>query len=198
MGCRCHTCRTPHPEGHPKAPKPIHAWSPCRCHAYHPRRRYDGGILVFRLIHDEWSFDYRRRASRSACRRFVEPAVDIVEILDRLEREDAIAVPALTAEYRAWLIVEARTTRFRDARPVVGRGERLVRQRMGVHNGFGPDSRFHDLTRRYQAAWDVWLAFTAPYPFESPSGLQRSDAAGLRARRDGDHAAHGTAPRTGT
>ena len=81
--------------------------------------RYDGCILVFRLIHDEWSFDHRRRASRSPAARFVEPAVDIVEILDRLEREDAIAVPALTAEYRAWLLVEARTTRFRDARPVV-------------------------------------------------------------------------------
>ena len=105
---------------------------------------------------------------RPPAARFVEPAVDIVEILDRLEREDAVAVPALTAEYRAWLLVEARTTRFRDARPVVGRGERLVRQRMGVHDGFGPDSRFHDLTRRYQAAWDEWLASMAPYPFESP------------------------------
>lgn len=100
--------------------------------------------------------------------RFVEPAIDIVEILDRLEREDAIAVPALTGEYRAWLLEEARAARFRDARPVVGRGERLVRQRMGVHNGFGPGSRFRDLTGHYQAAWDGWLASMASYPFEPP------------------------------
>ena len=93
---------------------------------------------------------------------------DIVEVLDRLEREDAVAVPALTAEYRAWLIEEARATQFREARPVVGRGERLVRQRMGVHNGFRADSRFHDLTRHYQAAWDRWLAAITSNPFESP------------------------------
>ena len=99
--------------------------------------------------------------------RFVDPGLEVVEILDRLEREDAIAVPALTDEYRAWLLREARAAPFREARPVVGRGDRLVRQRMGVHNGFGPDSRFHDLTRHYQAAWDGWLASVTPCPFES-------------------------------
>ena len=99
--------------------------------------------------------------------RFVEPAIDIAEILDRLERESAIAVPALTAEYRVWLLEEARAARYRDARSVVGRGERLVRQRMGVHDGFGADSRFRDLTRHYQAAWDGWLASMASCPFES-------------------------------
>ena len=99
--------------------------------------------------------------------RFVEPKLDVVEILDRLEREDAIAVPALTADYRAWLLEEARAAPYREARPVVGRGERLVRQRMGVHDGFGPDSRFRDLTSHYQALWDGWLACVAPCPFES-------------------------------
>ena len=100
--------------------------------------------------------------------RFVEPGIEVVEILDRLEREDAIAVPALAGAYRAWLLEEARTAPFREARPVVGRGERLVRQRMGVHDGFGPDSRFRDLTRHYQAVWDTWLATVAACPFESP------------------------------
>ena len=99
--------------------------------------------------------------------RFVEPEVDVLELLDRLEREDAIAVPALTGEYRAWLLEDARTVRYREARPVVGRGERLVRQRMGVHDDFGPDSRFHDLTRHYQAIWDGWLATMESCPFES-------------------------------
>lgn len=99
--------------------------------------------------------------------RFVEPGFDVVEILDRLEREDAVAVPALTPDYRAWLLQEAHAAPFREARAVVGRGERLVRQRMGVHNGFGFDSRFHDLTRHYQAAWDAWLASVADYPFDS-------------------------------
>ena len=100
--------------------------------------------------------------------RFVEPEIEVVEMLDRLEREDAIAVPALTGAYRAWLLEEARTAPFREARPMVGRGGRLVRQRMGVHNGFGFDSRFHDLTRHYQAMWDTWLACVAACPFESP------------------------------
>jgi len=99
--------------------------------------------------------------------RFVEPEVGVVEILGRLEREDAIAIPALTPAYRAWLMEEACAAPFREARPVVGRSERLVRQRMGVHDGFGPDSRFHDLTGHYQALWDGWLASVAPCPFES-------------------------------
>ena len=100
-------------------------------------------------------------------RRFVEPATSVAGLLDRLEREDAIAVPALTPAYRAWLMEEARGAPFREASPLVGRGERLVRQRMGVHNGFGRDSRFRDLTRHYQALWDGWLASVASSPFES-------------------------------
>ena len=99
--------------------------------------------------------------------RFVEPELDVDEILDRLERDDAIAVPALTTKYRAWLLEEAHAAPFREARPVVGRGKRLVRQRMGVHDRFGPDSRFHDLTGHYQAVWDRWLGSAAAYPFES-------------------------------
>ena len=99
--------------------------------------------------------------------RFVEPAVEAPELLDRLEREHAVAVPALTPGYRAWLLEEARTAPFREARPVVGRGERLVRQRMGVYNDFGAASRFHDLAAQYQAAWDGWLASMASCPFES-------------------------------
>ena len=101
-------------------------------------------------------------------RRFVEPETDAAEILDRLEREDAVAVPALTPAYRAWLMEEARAAPFREARPLVGRGERRVRQRMGVHDGFGPDSRFRDLTGHYQAVWDGWLGCVKPDPFESP------------------------------
>ena len=99
--------------------------------------------------------------------RFVEPGIGAHELLDRLEREDALAVPALTGGYRAWLLEEARAVRFREARPVVGRGERTVRQRMGVYDGFGPSSRFHDLTGAYQALWDAWLVPMNPCPFES-------------------------------
>ena len=100
--------------------------------------------------------------------RFVDHAADVHEVLERLDREDAIAIPALTDAYRAWLLEEARHARFRDARPVVGKGDRHVRQRMGVHDGFGLHSRFRDLTKHYQALWDGWLSAVAAYPFESP------------------------------
>lgn len=99
--------------------------------------------------------------------RFVEAALGAPELLDRLERHHAVAVPALSAAYRAWLMEEARTVPFREARPLVGRGDRLVRQRMGVYNDFGPGSRFHDLAGHYQALWDGWLASMASCPFES-------------------------------
>ena len=100
--------------------------------------------------------------------RFVDPGIDVGEILDRLEHEDAVAVPALTGGYRAWLLEEAHTAPFREARPVVGRGERLVRQRMEVYNAFGPESRFRDLTRHYQMLWDGWLGSLESCPFELP------------------------------
>ena len=100
--------------------------------------------------------------------RFVDSGVDVQELLNRLDQDDAIAVPALTDPYRAWLLEEALHARFREARPVVGRGERIVHQRMGVHDDFGVDSRFRDLTRQYQALWDGWLSAVAPYPFEAP------------------------------
>ena len=99
--------------------------------------------------------------------RFLEPECEIVEILDRLEREDAFSMPMLTGAYRTWLLEEARSAPYREARPVIGRGERLVHQRMGVHDGFASDSRFHDLTVHYQAVWDGWLAAVTPCPFES-------------------------------
>ena len=100
--------------------------------------------------------------------RFVDPGVEVHELLNRLDRDDAVAVPALTGSYRAWLLDEARHATYREARPVVGRDDRIVHQRMGVHDGFGVDSRFRDLTRQYQALWDGWLSAVDPYPFESP------------------------------
>ena len=99
--------------------------------------------------------------------RFVEAALGARDLLDRLESEHAVVVPALSAGYRAWLLEEACALSFREARPLVGRGERLVRQRMGVYDDFGPGSRFHDLARHYQALWDGWLASMASCPFES-------------------------------
>ena len=99
--------------------------------------------------------------------RFVEAGLGAPALLEGLEREHAVAVPTLSAGYRDWLMEEARTVSFHEARPLVGRGDRLVRQRMGVYDGFGPGSRFHDLAGHYQALWDGWLASMAPCPFES-------------------------------
>ena len=75
-------------------------------------------------IEDSTTGEARRGPSPSPppAVRFVEPAVGVHEILDRLEREDALAMPALTGEYRGWLLEEACAVRFREARPVVGRG----------------------------------------------------------------------------
>ena len=120
---------------------------------------------------------------------FVEPVVSGVVEIPRPAGAGGRHRGAGTDRPRtaSWLLEEARAAPFREARPVVGRGERLVRQRMGVHDGFGADSRFRDLTRHYQAVWDAWLASVAALSLRVPPGLQRSDAAGLRAGRDRDH-----------
>lgn len=88
---------------------------------------------------------------------------DVIEIL---ARAGAVAVPALTDEFRRLLLEAARHGRFRAARPLVGRGDRQVCQRMEVCEHFPADSVFHALTREYQRFWDEYLAISPSNPFE--------------------------------
>jgi hypothetical protein len=92
--------------------------------------------------------------------------VDLAEAVEALARSGALAVPFVGEESRMSLLDAACASRFRLARTLVGRGERLVQQRMEVCDDFPGDSIFRTLTREFQALWDEYLTEVSPSPFE--------------------------------
>jgi hypothetical protein len=104
---------------------------------------------------------------RSSASNFCSPGLSLADIVEALTDSGALAVPLLGDEFRLSLLDVARASRFRVARPLVGKGERLVRQRMEVCDQFPADSIFHTLTREFQALWDNLLAEAPSNPFEA-------------------------------
>ena len=99
--------------------------------------------------------------------RFRFPDLDVRELLERAACELAISVPFLDAAACEALHREALGYSFRPARPVVGKGENRVLQRLGVMPVLPAHSRFIALTDAFQGWWDRRLEGVAPYPFES-------------------------------
>lgn len=97
---------------------------------------------------------------------FCAQTLDLTHILEKLDDTGAVAVPMLHEDFRAALFQQAKASRFRQARPLVGKGERLVRQRMEVSDHFPTDSIFRGLTEGFQKLWDDALAGTLESPFE--------------------------------
>ena len=94
------------------------------------------------------------------------PGLDLAHIVGALSDRGALAVPLLGEDARLSLLEAARASRFRPARPVVGKGERLVRQRMEVCEHFPAESIFHAFTEGFQKLWDGLLVDATPNPFE--------------------------------
>ncbi len=103
---------------------------------------------------------------RSSASIFCSPGLNLTDIVEALTDPGALAVPLLGDEFRLSLLDVACASRFRAARSLVGKGERLVRQRMEVCAHFPADSTFHTLTREFQALWDDLLAEAPSNPFE--------------------------------
>ena len=97
---------------------------------------------------------------------FCSPGLNLADIVAALADIGALAVPLLGDEFRFSLLDAARASHFRAARPLVGKGERLVRQRMEVCEHFSADSIFHRLTKEFQALWDDLLGDGSSNPFE--------------------------------
>ncbi len=96
---------------------------------------------------------------------FRTPHLNLTDIIEALAESGAVAVPLLGDEWRLSLLDAARASRFRAARPLVGKGERLVRQRMEVCEHFSDDSVFRTLAREFQALWDGLLENASSNPF---------------------------------
>ena len=96
---------------------------------------------------------------------FRTPHLNLTDIVEALADSGALAVPLLGDEWRLSLLDAARASHFRAARPLVGKGERLVRQRMEVCEHFSDDSVFRTLAREFQALWDDLLENASSNPF---------------------------------
>ena len=108
-----------------------------------------------------------RRVSRNAAAPvFCERTLDLAHILDVLDDAGALAVPVLADDFRLELLEAARSCQYRPARPLVGSGDRLVRQRMEVSDHFPAESVFRALTEEFQKLWDEALAVASESPFE--------------------------------
>ena len=97
---------------------------------------------------------------------FCRPTLDLAHIVEVLEETGAVAVPVLDDRFRVALLAAAKASCFRHARPLVGKGERLVRQRMEVSDHFPVDSIFRVLTEKFQKLWDEALTDATDNPFE--------------------------------
>jgi len=97
---------------------------------------------------------------------FCSPRLNPADVIEVLGRTGAMAVPLLAPEYRKLLLDAARASGFRAARPLVGKGDRMVSQRMEVCEHFPAGSIFRAFTREFQKLWDDFLALATSHPFD--------------------------------
>ncbi len=129
----------------------------------------------------------------SAKRSFVVGVADMAAALARLGEDGAASLPVLADDYRFWLLEEAGRAPYREARKVVGTGDRAVQQELDYCCEFAADSRFHDLKQRFQALVDAAAARLGRYPFATPLDLgdmmlQRYDPGPIGVTPHRDHA----------
>lgn len=91
----------------------------------------------------------------------------VSHLLGPLEQTGAVSLPLLDDDFRRLLFAEARKAAFRAARESIGKGDRIVYQRMEVCDQFEGLPSFLSLRDGFQALWDASFANLEPYPFES-------------------------------
>lgn len=86
------------------------------------------------------------------------------ELIARLGREDAVSLPLLTEAWRRRLLDEAQTLSFEAAAPIVGEGERIVRQEFTYCTGFPRESAFRETAGALERLVNLALARLNPPP----------------------------------
>jgi len=90
------------------------------------------------------------------------------KIVRGLEQQGALSLPLLSEAFREELLAEARSASFRHARQSIGKGDRIVYQRMEVCDRFPEGSSLIALRDEFQSLWDASFISGSDYPFESP------------------------------
>jgi hypothetical protein len=85
----------------------------------------------------------QRAAPAAFDRHLIAAPAEIAGCLARLEREDAASIDLLSPLGRAELLEDSAELTYRDARPVIGEGERAVHQDFKICMPVPEGSRFH-------------------------------------------------------
>ncbi len=93
---------------------------------------------------------------------------ELAAALGRLAAEDAVALPLLGPAERARLVEAAGRLSYRPARPMIGEGERTVRQDFELCMTIRPGSPFHALATALERAVAGALARLTPPPLAAP------------------------------
>lgn len=116
---------------------------------------------------------------------------DVDAALRALSSVGATACRGLREEFRLSLFREAQTYPYTPVEPVVGHGNRVVRQELGSFDNFPADSGYALLRRAFQYLVDRCLHDLTIYPFKTPLRfnsmvLQRYDkgSIGITPHRD--------------
>lgn len=102
---------------------------------------------------------------------FTLEAIDGRRLLERLAREDAIALPLIPEAARARLLAEQAGYAYLPSREVVGSGPTLVRQQLDWFADFPEGSAFTAFTTAFQALWDAAMAPLNGGGFATPLNL---------------------------
>lgn len=106
------------------------------------------------------------RSSSGPAGPFLEAPRALAIAIERLARDDAVALPFLTEVARLNLLEEARTLPYRRARPVIGEGERQVRQDFDICMDVPTDGALQNLMRVTSDALESALARFDPRPLD--------------------------------
>ena len=138
-----------------------------------------------------------RRAAAPAAfdRHLIATPSEIAGCLARLEQEDAAAIDLLSPEGCAELLAASAELTYRDAKPVVGEGERAVRQDFEICMPVPDRSRFHHCRDALERLLARALEALAAPPLAAPPRLndlvvQRYPAGSLGITAHRDHLAY--------
>lgn len=91
-------------------------------------------------------------------------AHELAAVISRLGTEDAAAVPLLDGEGQRVLLQEAEGLPFTNARPVVGHGDRLVRQDFAYCTSIPLDSTLRELAEALERLVNAAVMRVSPRP----------------------------------
>lgn len=123
---------------------------------------------------------------------FLACKVELSEAIEKLSESGATSFMMLPKDFRNALLEEARGYTYRPLPEVVGSGENVVRQQMGIFKDFPGDSKYLLLVAAFKTWLDEQIEHLIPYPFETPINLNtfgllkyKTGSIGITAHRDG-------------